>query len=139
MKIVTKPFILIRTKQFCLVRCRLLSSTSDSTKNQVPLSRGDLARLIAQEHQVSVAKGARILNTVFDTITESLANKQEVRISSFGGFKTVESKGRMGRNPNSGEPIYIPTKQRVRFTAYSALKGTLQPALDEEEEKYSQR
>mgnify|MGYP005851152985 CR=1 FL=1 len=56
---------------------------------------------------------------------QSLKDKKKVYISNFGAFSVVRSEGRNGRNPATGEPMYIPAKERVKFTAFRALKESV--------------
>jgi nucleoid DNA-binding protein len=54
-----------------------------------------------------------------------------VTVSNFGSFSTYESKAREGRNPKTGETIFIPTKERIKFKAYESLKKVVAGEPDE--------
>jgi len=54
-----------------------------------------------------------------------LKDGNSVRISDFGTFTPVISAARTGRNPNTGDPLEIPEKTRVKFTQSIALKRTM--------------
>mmetsp|Transcript_437 Transcript_437/g.652 ORF Transcript_437/g.652 Transcript_437/m.652 type:complete len:126 (+) Transcript_437:114-491(+) len=77
---------------------------------------------IAKNHDLSVAESGRILNTVLDTIVESVSDGKKVRLGKFGSFERFQAEARNGRNPYNGAPMYIPSKKRIRFKAYTSFK-----------------
>ena len=56
---------------------------------------------------------------------QSVTEGKTVRITGFGKFTKRHSKERMGRNPSLNEPMLIPPKNRVKFSAYKAFKDSL--------------
>lgn len=56
---------------------------------------------------------------------QTLVQEKEVSFVKFGSFSTYMSKGRMGRNPRTGEPMEIKSKRRVKFTPSSNLKDNV--------------
>lgn len=77
---------------------------------------------IAKNHDLSLAQSGRILHTVLDTIVESVADGTPVKLGKFGTFERVQNEARTGRNPQTGAPLYIPAKKRIRFKAYTSFK-----------------
>ncbi len=63
-----------------------------------------------------------ILATLFASITEGLARGEKIEIRGFGSFKVKQRGGRRGRNPKSGEGIYIDPKKVPFFKAGKELK-----------------
>ncbi|MCB9029640.1 MAG: HU family DNA-binding protein [Deltaproteobacteria bacterium] len=55
-------------------------------------------------------------------ISECLKKGYKIPLMGLGKMYVRKSKARMGRNPATGEPIHIPAKKRIRFTASKALK-----------------
>merc|ERR1719491_1167391 len=84
-----------------------------------------LVEEVATEHDLSVAKSKRIVNTVFDTIAENLAQKKIVRIKDFGKFSNEHSGERKGYNFSTGQVLDIPARQRVKFSAFKAIKDSI--------------
>jgi len=97
------------------------TTTTDSSPAETYTWKS-LVREVATEHDLSVAQSERIVKTVFDTITENLEQKKVVKIKGFGSFSNKHVNERMGRSIQSGEPILISARQRVKFNAYRALK-----------------
>jgi DNA-binding protein HU-beta len=91
----------------------------------MPVSKSDLADAIAQKAGLPKSKADNVVSMVFDTIQSSLQMGEKVSIVSFGTFEVRTSKGRMGRNPKTGETIYIPEKKSVKFKAGKGLKESV--------------
>ena len=65
----------------------------------------------------------KILDIFFNQISDSLINKKTVEIRSLGTFFVKEIKEKkQARNPKTGEIIYGPRRNKVRFRASKRLK-----------------
>lgn len=62
---------------------------------------------------------------MIETITNGLAQGEDVVITGFGAFKTENREARTGRNPKTGEPVQIPAKTVVKFKPGAGLKEKL--------------
>ena len=78
---------------------------------------------------VSVATGLTkvetetVMNGIMGTIIDSLANYEKVELRGFGTFFIKKIKEKYSaRNPKTGELIYVPEKNKVRFRASKKLK-----------------
>jgi len=63
-----------------------------------------------------------MVELVFDTITKTLKNGEEVSISGFGTFSVKERKARKARNPRTGEMVDVPAMRAPKFKAGKNLK-----------------
>lgn len=102
-----------------------ISNYSSDDLSSSSLSKKDLIKLIAEEHDLTNAKAERIVNGIFDTIVESVTEGKIVSISGFGKFQKFLAKERMRRNPQTGEPIFVPSKNRVSFRSFKSFKDSL--------------
>lgn len=73
----------------------------------------------------SKREAAEIVELVFETLKETLANSEKVKISGFGNFVVREKKARMGRNPQTDDPIEISARRVLTFKPSQVLKQTL--------------
>ena len=65
----------------------------------------------------------KIFDLFLEEIIEALLNKKSIEIRSFGTFFVKEIKERkQARNPKTGENIYVPKKNKIRFRASKRLK-----------------
>ena len=63
-----------------------------------------------------------IIDTLFGSMSDSLSRGEKVEIRGFGSFKIKHRDGRQGRNPKSGENIYIEPKKVPFFKAGKEIK-----------------
>ncbi|MFN3985714.1 MAG: HU family DNA-binding protein [Rhodocyclaceae bacterium] len=77
-----------------------------------------------------------IVRQVLDAQGEVIANhlasadanvEAEATLPGLGKLKTTTRTARVGRNPRTGEPVQIPERVAVRFSAGKALNATLNP------------
>jgi nucleoid DNA-binding protein len=67
---------------------------------------------------------------LFDAIKKVVMRGGQLTISDFGTFKAKWSKDKMGRNPATGEPVFVPASRGQGFTASTGYKvGTARGEL----------
>ena len=67
----------------------------------------------------------RIVNTIFNEITQSLAEGKRVELRGFGVFSTNIQKARISRNPKTGEKVHTPEKKTIHFKMAKELFNKL--------------
>jgi len=70
----------------------------------------------------------RIVTTIFDEITEALANGDRVELRGFGAFSVKERGARVGRNPRTGESVSVTAKYIPYFKTGKQLREKLNTA-----------
>ena len=88
-------------------------------------NKQDLIAKVAETAELSKKQATLVVNTVFDTISESLSNGEKVQIIGFGSFDVRERAERKGRNPQTGAELVIPASKVPGFKAGKALKETV--------------
>ena len=63
-----------------------------------------------------------IVNTIFETMTDALGRKERIEIRGFGSFIAKERRAREGRNPRTGEKVFVPRKWVPFFTVGKELR-----------------
>ncbi len=65
----------------------------------------------------------KILDIFFQQISDALQNMRSIEIRSLGTFFIKEIKEKkQARNPRTGEIIYVPKRNKIRFRASKRLK-----------------
>jgi len=64
----------------------------------------------------------RAIEAVLGGITEGLKKDSSVQLTGFGSFSVKTRAGRTGRNPQTGQTIYIPSTKTVGFKAGKGLR-----------------
>ena len=62
------------------------------------------------------------VNLLLQTIMKSLASSERVEVRGFGSFGTLKRNPRNGRNPKSGEPVFVPSKTVPFFRVGKELR-----------------
>jgi integration host factor subunit alpha len=73
----------------------------------------------------SKKEAAEIVETVFDTIKETLERGEKIKISGFGNFVVRDKNARVGRNPQTGKEITISARRVLTFKPSQVLKNAL--------------
>ncbi len=63
-----------------------------------------------------------VINTIFDTMTDSLVQGDRIEIRGFGSFSVRHRRARTGRNPKTGAAIDVPPKRVPFFTVGHELR-----------------
>lgn len=80
------------------------------------------AKLSEKRPELSKKVVQEVITEMVEMVTNGIASGETVNIAHLGVFKQSPRKARNGRNPKTGEPLHIPAKNVVKFTAARALK-----------------
>ena len=89
------------------------------------MTKADIVEGVYEKVGFSKKESAEIVELVFDTVKETLERGDKIKISGFGNFQVRQKKTRMGRNPQSGQPIQIPARRVLTFRPSQVLKSAL--------------
>ncbi|MGB9467425.1 MAG: HU family DNA-binding protein [Candidatus Acidiferrum sp.] len=89
---------------------------------QLTLTKADLIEEVLRITELPRKESETIVETIFDSIIESLQNGDKIEIRGFGSFRTRQRRGRMGRNPKTGEKVEVPPKKIPFFKPSKELK-----------------
>ena len=67
----------------------------------------------------------RIVSTIFNEITNSLAENKRVELRQFGAFSVQHRKSRTGRNPRTGAAVDVQEKFIPRFKPGKLMREKL--------------
>jgi integration host factor subunit beta len=88
--------------------------------------RSELIQKIADDNPHLVHRDvARIVNTIFDEITDALASGNRVELRGFGAFSVKKRDARVGRNPRTGESVEVEEKYVPFFKTGKLLRDRL--------------
>ncbi len=81
-----------------------------------------IGRLYESEKFKSKAEAERVLNTLLETMGDSLVKNGEVTFIGWGKFEVVKKAKRKVRNPRTGRMITVKAKKAVKFRPGKKLK-----------------
>jgi DNA-binding protein HU-beta len=92
------------------------------------MNKGEFVQRLAKKTDLTQAKAAEVVDAIFDSrpgkgiIAVELDAGRELSIAGFGKFRTKRRAARNGRNPATGEPIWIEARKHPTFQAAKGLK-----------------
>ena len=89
------------------------------------MTKADIIEGVYEKVGFSKKESAEIVELVFDMVKETLERGDKIKVSGFGNFLVRHKKTRMGRNPQSGQPIEIPARRVLTFRPSQVLKSAL--------------
>ena len=88
-------------------------------------TRKDLSNKIYQSLGFSKNYSSTVIDNFFETLIQELLRSNKIKISSFGTFKVINKKKRIGRNPKTKEEAIIVPRKVVKFTPSLLVKQKL--------------
>jgi integration host factor subunit beta len=86
------------------------------------LTKANLVEEVLNITELPRKESETIVETVFDSIIQALQKGEKIEIRGFGSFRTRERRGRVGRNPKTGEKVEVPAKKIPFFKPSKELK-----------------
>ena len=86
------------------------------------MNRTELVAAMAEKTQLSKKDADLALKAFIDVVSEEMQKGEKVQLVGFGTFETVERAGREGRNPRTGESMYIEKSISPKFKPSNAFK-----------------
>ena len=90
-----------------------------------PMTKAQLVSHLAEKADVTKAVVSAILEELAATAYKEA--KKGFTIPGIGKLVLAQRKARMGRNPQTGEPIKIPAKKVVKFRLAKVCKDSILP------------
>ena len=88
-------------------------------------TRKDLSYKIYQNLGFSKSYSSTVIDNFFETLIQELLRSNKIKISSFGTFKVIHKKKRIGRNPKTKDEAIIVPRKVVKFTPSLLVKQKL--------------
>lgn len=79
----------------------------------------------SSENQLTMRDAEKIVNTIFDEITDAMARGDRVELRGFGAFSVKQRDARVGRNPRTGESVEVEEKHVPFFKTGKLLRDRL--------------
>ena len=86
------------------------------------MNKTELIKNVAQNAEISQKEATVVVQTVVESITNTLAAGEKVQLIGFGTFEVRERAARTGRNPQTGEEMQIAASKVPAFKAGKELK-----------------
>jgi DNA-binding protein HU-beta len=100
-----------------------------------PVNRRDLVQAVSTQSGVERKDVDSVLKGFTDVVTSVVSKGEAVSISGFAKFVKVDRPARMGRNPQTQQPVRIKASKKARITPLkgfkdAVVKTTMAPKLE---------
>ena len=89
------------------------------------MNKSELVDAVATSADLPKAAAGRAIDAMIDAITDSLKKEEPVVLVGFGTFATKHRAARIGRNPQTGEPVKIKASNTVAFKPGKNLRDSV--------------
>jgi DNA-binding protein HU-beta len=91
------------------------------------MTKTQLVRTLAEQVQVTNKTAAAFLENLAEVAVAQTKKNGVFVLPGLGRLKKVQRKARMGRNPQTGEPIKIKAKTTAKFYLAKGVKDAIAP------------
>ena len=84
-----------------------------------------IAERLSELHEVPKRQANEMMGQVIEMIAKSLKKGDKIRLSGLGILQVRKRAARMGRNPQTGEPVKIKASKKIAFRAAKDLKDAI--------------
>jgi DNA-binding protein HU-beta len=89
------------------------------------LTLRNIAETLSEMHELPKRQTNEMLTQVVEIIAKSLKKGDKIRLSGLGILQVRKRAARMGRNPQTGEPVKIKASKKIAFRAAKDLKESI--------------
>jgi DNA-binding protein HU-beta len=91
------------------------------------MTKTQLVRAMAEKVEVTNKQAALFLQTLAEVAVKEAKKNGVFVLPGLGRLKKSQRKARVGRNPQTGEPIKIPARTVAKFYLAKAVKDNIAP------------
>jgi integration host factor subunit alpha len=88
------------------------------------LAKADLVEMISS-NGLSRKEASDVMEAILEIMKKTLESGEDLLISGFGKFSVKDKRRRKGRNPATGEDLYLDARRVVTFQCSGVLKDKL--------------
>lgn len=89
------------------------------------MTKAELVEEVARSTELTKKHAEIIVNTVFESIVDSLKAGEKIELRGFGSFRIRRRGSRIGRNPKTGDRVKVPAKRIPYFKPGKDLREML--------------
>jgi DNA-binding protein HU-beta len=109
-------------RTFSLTKKALGPSVRETLEGGWVMTKAQFVAKLAEASDLSKKQADTVLN---EMVIRAVKKGEPVKIPNLGTWRKRKTSARMGRNPQTGEPIKIPARTKVRFTVAKSFKDAV--------------
>jgi len=95
------------------------------------MTKAELIEEVSKVVEMTRKDSEMIVETIFDSIVNSLHKGEKIEIRGFGSFRTRQRQPRVGRNPKTGSRVEVPSKRIPYFKPSKELRDLVNGSTSE--------
>ena len=96
------------------------------------MTKSELIERISESIKLPNGKAEHIVNCIFDSMVKALQEGEGIEIRGFGSFTVREYKAYEGRNPRTGDTVFVAPKRLPFFKVGKDLRERVNDSLQKE-------
>src|SRR4051795_1231216 len=105
-------------------------TTETRDKDKAAMTKAELIEEVSKVVEMTRKDSETIVETIFDSIVNSLHKGEKIEIRGFGSFRTRQRQPRVGRNPKTGSRVEVPSKRIPYFKPSKELRDLVNHGSD---------
>jgi len=93
------------------------------------MNKSELIDLVANKMSMPRKRAEAVVNVIFGAMADTLSEGGRIEIRGFGSFVSRFYEEYQGRNPRTGEPIYVAPKRLPFFKVGKELRDLVNKTL----------
>jgi DNA-binding protein HU-beta len=89
------------------------------------MNKAELVARIAKDAALTKRQSEKVLDALMGSIQDALSNGEKITLMGFGTFSAMSRVARTGRNPRTGQALYLPARKTPKFSAGKGLREAL--------------
>lgn len=86
------------------------------------MTKSELIEVVAERIDIPKNRAYDVVNAIFDAMKDALLEEDRIELRGFGSFSIREYDARVGRNPRTGEEVFVDAKKSVHFKVGKELR-----------------
>jgi DNA-binding protein HU-beta len=91
-------------------------------RREAVMNKADLVTRIAKDAEITKRQAEKALDALVDGVQEALIKGDSITLVGFGTFSVMSRSARKGRNPQTGQELFIPANKTPKFKAGKGLR-----------------
>lgn len=98
------------------------------------MNKSELIERLSQKTDLGHLQAEDVVNLMFDKMKNALTNGKRIEIRGFGSFVVKDYESYWGRNPKTGEKIWVQPKRLPAFKVGKELRERLNEKVSDSSE-----
>ena len=83
------------------------------------MTKGDLVSAVAKAAGLNKSVAGEAVDAIFDSLARAIKKDKRFQVPGFGTFTVKRRAGRVGRNPQTGEPTFVVVHAKIARGAFA--------------------